>query len=155
MTIPHNLTLEGVSTGMEFGEYVLGPITRADIVRYAGASGDFNPIHIDEGYARNTGAPTVFAMGMLPAGYLAHALSDWIGGPHRLRRFKVRFTTRVWPGDEIVCTGRVTSIDGARVTLSLEARRRGNGPEGAELPDEEVALLGEAEADLSATVPNQ
>ena len=68
MSAPESITLDGVSPGMELGEVVFGPLERADIVRYAGASGDFNPIHIDEGYARETGAPTVFAMGMLPAG---------------------------------------------------------------------------------------
>jgi acyl dehydratase len=134
---------------MDLEEVVFGPLQRVDIVRYAGASGDFNPIHTDEGYARATGAPTVFAMGMLPAGYLAHALSDWFGGPQRVRRFKVRFTTRVWPGDEIACGGRVESIDGTLVHVSLEARRRGSGPDGTDLPEEETAIVGEADVELS------
>ena len=103
MSTPRTVALDAVTPGMDLEEVVFGPLQRVDIVRYAGASGDFNPIHTDEGYARATGAPTVFAMGMLPAGYLAHALSDWFGGPQRVRRFKVRFTTRVWPGDEIAC----------------------------------------------------
>ncbi|MFN2489161.1 MAG: MaoC/PaaZ C-terminal domain-containing protein [Actinomycetota bacterium] len=138
-----------MTPGMDLGEVVFGPLERGDIVRYAGASGDFNPIHIDEGYARAAGAPTVFAMGMLPAGYLAHAVSDWFGGPHRLRRFKVRFTTRVWPGDELVCAGRVETLGaGGVVTVKLEARRRGSGPEGLELPAEEPALVGEAEVEV-------
>ena len=148
MTTPETITLDGVTPGMEFGEVVYGPLERADIVRYAGASGDFNPIHIDEGYAQSTGAPTVFAMGMLAAGYLAHAASDWFGGPHHLRRFKVRFTTRVWPGDEIACTGRVVSIEGGLVKVTMEARRRGPGPDGLDLPEEETALIGEADVEL-------
>jgi acyl dehydratase len=134
---------------MDLEEVVFGPLQRVDIVRYAGASGDFNPIHTDEGYARATGAPTVFAMGMLPAGYLAHAISDWFGGPQHLRRFKVRFTTRVWPGDELACVGRVESIDGRVVRVSIEARRRGSGPEGVDLPKEETAIMGEADVELS------
>jgi acyl dehydratase len=134
---------------MDLEEVVFGPLQRVDIVRYAGASGDFNPIHTDEGYARATGAPTVFAMGMLPAGYLAHAISDWFGGPQHLRRFKVRFTTRVWPGDELACVGRVESIDGRVVRVSIEARRRGSGPEGVDLPKEETAIIGEADVELS------
>lgn len=145
---PPKLTLEGVTPGMEFEEVVFGPIDRADIVRYAGASGDFNPIHIDEGYARGTGAPTVFAMGMLPAGYLATATSRWVGGPQHLRRFKVRFTTRVWPGDEIACTGRVVAIEDGIVRMTLEARRRGTGPDGLDLPEEETAIVGEADVEL-------
>jgi acyl dehydratase len=151
MSLPHGVDLDGVAVGAELGEVVFGPVTRADIVRYAGASGDFNPIHIDEGYARATGAPTVFAMGMLPAGYLAHAVSDWFGGPHRLRRFKVRFSARVWPGDELVCSGRVGDVRPGRVVaVALEARRRGDGPPGAGVPAEEVALVGEADVELPA-----
>jgi acyl dehydratase len=148
MSQPQKITLEGVTPGMELGEAVFGPLGRVDIVRYAGASGDFNPIHIDEGYARSTGAPTVFSMGMLPAGYLAHAVADWFGAPHYLRRFKVRFTTRVWPGDELVCTGRVVAIEDGVVKTTLEARRRGAGPDGIELPAEETAIVGEADVEL-------
>jgi acyl dehydratase len=148
VSAPDQMTLEGVSPGMELGEVVYGPLQRADIVRYAGASGDFNPIHVDEGYARSTGAPTVFAMGMLPAGYLAHALSDWFGGPQHLRRFKVRFTTRVWPGDEIVCSGRIDSIEEGVVKVVVQALRRGPGPEGANLSEEEVAIVGDADIEL-------
>ena len=148
MSAPQTITMDGVSPGMEFGEMVFGPLARVDIVKYAGASGDFNPIHTDEGYAQATGAPTVFAMGMLPAGYLAHAVADWFGGSQNLRRFKVRFTTRVWPGDEIACTGRVVSIEDGLVKVTMEARRRGPGPDGLHLPEEETALIGEADVEL-------
>jgi acyl dehydratase len=149
VSTPRTVTLDAVTPGMDLEAVVFGPLARVDIVRYAGASGDFNPIHTDEDYARATGAPTVFAMGMLPAGYLAHAISDWFGGPQHVRRYKVRFTTRVWPGDEVVCGGRVESIDGPMVTLVLEARRRGSGPPGIELPEEEVAIVGSADIELT------
>ena len=148
MSVPETITMDGVSPGMELGEVAFGPLSRVDIVKYAGASGDFNPVHTDEGYARSTGAPTVFAMGMLPAGYLAHAVADWFGGSQNLRRFKVRFTTRVWPGDAIACTGRVVSIEDGLVKVTMEARRRGPGPDGLELPEEETALIGEADVEL-------
>ena len=148
MGTPETITMDGITPGQEFGEVVFGPLERVDLVRYAGASGDFNPIHTDEGYARRTGAPTVFAMGMLPAGYLAHAVSDWFGGPQNLRRFKVRFTTRVWPGDEIVCRARVVSIENGIVKTTLEARRRGSGPESLDLPEEETAIIAEADVEL-------
>ena len=144
------VTLDGIEPGMDLDELVYGPIQRSDIVRYAGASGDFNPIHIDEGYARSTGAPSVFAMGMLPAGYVAGAVSEWFGGPHRLRRFKVRFTARVWPEDEIVCTGTVTAIEDGLVKVTFEARRRGPGPEGANVKEEEPAIIGDADVELPA-----
>lgn len=147
MSTPADISLEAISPGMELEEVVYGPISRDDIKRYADASGDDNPIHQDEDYARSSGAPTVFAMGMLPAGYLAHAVSDWFGGPQNLARFKVRFTTRVWPGDEIACRGVVTEV-GDVVKVSLEAFRRGSGPDGLELPEEELALKGEADITL-------
>jgi acyl dehydratase len=133
---------------MELGEIVFGPVTRADFVRYAAASGDDNPIHQDEEYARRSGAPTVFAMGMLNAGYVAHAIADWFGGPQNLRRYKVRFTNRVWPGDEIVCTGKVVAIEDGVVKATVEARRRGKGPEGLGLDEEQSAILAEVDVVL-------
>lgn len=139
---------DAVSPGMELGEVVYGPVAGEDFVRYAEASGDDNPIHQDEEYARRSGAPTVFAMGMLNAGYLAHAVSDWFGGPQNLRRFKVRFTTRVWPGDEVVCKGSVSGIENGIVKVTLQALRRGDGPDGVELPREETAIVGEADVEL-------
>jgi acyl dehydratase len=148
MSVPQQLNRGDLVPGMQLGEAVFGPLGRGDIVRYAGASGDFNPIHIDDDYARSAGAPGVFAMGMLPAGYLAHALSDWFGGPHRLRRYKVRFATRVWPGDELVCTGSIASLEDGLVKVTLEARRRGAGPRGLGVPDEELAIVGEADLEV-------
>ena len=145
---PQTITLDSVTPGMELGEAVFGPLERDDFVRYAQASGDDNPIHQDEAYARSSGAPTVFAMGMLNAGYLAHALSDWFGGPQHLRRYKVRFTNRVWPGDELVCSGRVMAIENGLVKVTIEARRRGPGPDGLDLPQEESAIVGDADIEL-------
>lgn len=148
MTIVQKLTKSAVSVGMELPEKVFGPITREQIKAYADASGDDNPIHQDEEYAKASGAPTVFAMGMLPAGYLAHAISDWFGGPQNLRRFKVRFTTRVWPGDEIVCRGTVVALEDGLVKATVEAFRRGDGPEGLDLKNEERAISAEADVEL-------
>jgi acyl dehydratase len=148
MSEVQQITLDAVTPGMDLQEVVYGPFEREDFVRYAEASGDNNPIHQDEEYARSSGAPTVFAMGMLPAGYLAHAVADWFGGPLNIRRFKVRFTTRSWPGDEIVCTGRVTAIENGLVKVALEAKRRGKGPEGLGLDEKQTAIMGEADIEL-------
>ena len=145
---PAQVTGEALTPGLELGPTVFGPLTRADIVRYAGASGDFNPLHTDDEYARAVGAPGVFVMGMLPGGYLATAVSGWFGGPLHLRRFKVRFTARVWPGDEIVCSGKVVSTQDGLVKAALEALRRGPGPAELGLPPEEVAITGEADVEL-------
>ena len=144
------ISLDAITPGMQLGEMVYGPMQREDFKAYADASGDDNPIHQDDDYARKTGAPSVFAMGMLPAGYLAHALSDWFGGPQHLRRFKVRFTARSWPDDEIVCDGRVVSIEGNIVRVEVEARRRGEGPPELKLEHEQLALTGEADIELPA-----
>ncbi len=101
---------------------VVGPITRTHIVRYAGASGDFTPIHHDEPLARQVGLPSVFTMGMLQAGMLAHLVADWLGLAN-VRRFAVRFEERVWPGDELTFTATVTSVTGdggvERVTADI------------------------------------
>lgn len=145
MTQPSDITLDAVTPGMDLGEAVFGSLSREDFVAYANASGDDNPIHQDEEYAKASGAPTVFAMGMLNAGYLAHAVSDWFGGPQNIKRYKVRFTNRVWPGDELVCTGKVVSIEDGVVKVTVEARRRGKGPEGLGLDEEQTAIVGEAD----------
>jgi acyl dehydratase len=91
-------------------ELRVGPVTRTQIVRFAGAGGDFNPIHHDEEFARAAGQPTVFAMGQLQAALLARLAADWLGR-ERLLSLSVRFTAKVWPGDELVLSGSVDSED--------------------------------------------
>jgi acyl dehydratase len=98
---------DDVAEGTAIPPVVVEHLTRTDLVRYAGASGDFNPIHHDEEFARAAGNPTVFGHGMLTAGILSRCLTDFIGVGN-LRRYKVRFATRVWPGDTITCAGKVT-----------------------------------------------
>jgi acyl dehydratase len=144
------MSVQHIEAGTELAEKVFGPLAREDFVRYANASGDDNPIHQDEEYARKSGAPTVFAMGMLNAGYLATAVGQWFGGVENLRRFKVRFTNRVWPGDEVVCRGKVESVSNGVATVSLEVLRRGDGPSELNLDREQTAITGEAEIELSS-----
>lgn len=108
----------------------VGPLTRTDFVRYQGASGDFNPIHHDEAFARAAGFPTVFSVGMLQAGILAAYATDWLG-PEHVRRFGVRFREQVWPDDVLTCTGAVVrryEEDGERrVDLDLTCTRQTGG----------------------------
>ena len=92
--------------GPEPREY--GPLTRTDFVRYQGASGDFNPIHHDEEFAKSAGYPGVFSVGMLQAGILATYCTDWLGAEH-VRRFAVQFREQVWPGDHLVCSATVAA----------------------------------------------
>jgi acyl dehydratase len=98
---------EDVKEGEALPEVRVEKLTRTDFVRYAGASGDFNPIHHDQTFAEASGNPTVFAMGMLNASILSRVITAFAGRPG-VRRYKVRFATRAWPGDDVVCRGRVT-----------------------------------------------
>jgi acyl dehydratase len=99
------LYFEDVSEGDESPELSL-EVTRTHIVKYAGAGGDFNPIHHDETFAKSMGLPSVFAMGLMQGGYLARMLTDWVGVGN-LRLCKIRFTGQVWPGETIICRGRI------------------------------------------------
>lgn len=84
----------------------VGPVTRTQIVRFAGAGGDFNPMHHDEPFAQAAGEPGVVAMGQLSAALLARLAAQWLGAV-ALRSLSVRFTAKVWPGDELELVGRV------------------------------------------------
>src|SRR5436305_9016583 len=84
-------------------------LTRTELVMYAGASGDFNPMHHDEVKAKEAGLPSVFGHGMFSMGLLGKAVTDYVGVGN-LKRFKVRFTKQTWPGEvltsKIVVTGK-------------------------------------------------
>jgi acyl dehydratase len=75
-------------------------VTRADLVRYAGASGDLNPIHYSDRVASAVGLPGVIAHGMLTMGLAARAVATWAGGPDRVASFTVRFTSMVVVPDD-------------------------------------------------------
>src|SRR4029078_2385525 len=80
------------------------------IVQYAGASGDYNPLHTDELFAREVaGYPGVLAHGMLTMGMTGRVLTDWVGDG-RLLRYGVRFVKQVWPGDRLTATAEVTAV---------------------------------------------
>jgi len=100
--------------------------TRTDLVRYAGASGDFNPIHHSDFYAAQVGLPGVVAHGLLTMGTALRVVTDWVGDPTRVRSYAVRFTKPVVvpddaAGAEVVVTATVTAVDGTRVTVGLDA----------------------------------
>ena len=83
-------------------------------VRYAGASGDFNPIHIDEDFARQVGLPGKILHGLWTMAQVARAQTEAGGGPHSLRRLQVQFRGMGLPEQEIVVTGTVIEVDEGR-----------------------------------------
>ena len=131
------MSAHDLSVGAELPTRTFGPLTRTDFVRYQGASGDFNPIHHDEEFARSAGFETVFSVGMLQAGLLATYCTDVLGAAN-IRRFKVQFREQVWPGDRLTAYGRVTRVYEAdeepRVDLEITMTRENGG----------VAIKGEA-----------
>jgi acyl dehydratase len=89
---------------------VIENVNRSHIVKYAGASGDFNPLHHDDTVAQGLGGyPSVFAHGMFSMGLTGRMLTDWLG-PAALKTYGVRFTRQVWPGDTLTARGEVTSV---------------------------------------------
>ena len=89
--------------------FEISEVNRTHFVRYAGVSGDLNPIHHDQTYAEKAGLPTVFGLGMFTAGALSRVVSEWFG-PESVKRLKVRFSSRLWPGDAIVFTGTIVRV---------------------------------------------
>ncbi len=109
-----------LTPGQEGPVRTLGPITQTDVVRFAGAGGDFNPLHHDPAFAAKAGFPAVIAMGQFQAGLLGSWLSDWVGIEHLLG-YRVRFVAPLLLGDTITLGGRVTDVDegadGLRIAL--------------------------------------
>ncbi len=101
------------------------PLQRAALVRYAGASGDFNPIHWNQRVATSVGLPDVIAHGMLTMGLATRAVTTWLDDPGALIDIGVRFTRPIAvpdPGEAVlVVTGQVSAVDGDRATIALTA----------------------------------
>lgn len=104
---------EDVAVGGTMPPLVKPPIQQIQLTRYAGASGDFNPIHQDDAFAKAAGMGGVFAHGMLSMGFVAQSVTDWLG-VGRVRRISVRFAALVRLGDVITCHGRVLEKRPAR-----------------------------------------
>lgn len=99
-----------LSVGDTHSERVVENLSRTQIVQYAGASGDYNPLHTDEVYTTQVaGYPSVFAHGMLTMGLTSKMLTNYVGAG-RLTKFGVRFTNQVWPGDTLDATATVEAI---------------------------------------------
>jgi acyl dehydratase len=113
------LKASGVKVGDTHTERVADNLTRTQIVQYAGASGDYNPIHTDETYTTKVaGYPSVFAHGMLTMGLTGKMLTNYVGDG-RLIKFGVRFTNQVWPGDTLDAKATVTAVTGEKIELEV------------------------------------
>ena len=134
------LFFEDVSEG-DAGPEIRHELTRTDLVQYAGASGDFNPMHTDEVKAKEAGLPSVFGHGMFSAGFLATAITNYVGVGN-LTRYRVRFAKQTWPGETFVTKVTVTNTrkeDGANL-VDLDCQLVNQ--------DGEVKVSGEATAEL-------
>lgn len=125
------------TVGDQLPAITFGPISRATLALYAGASGDHNPIHIDSDMARASGMPDVFAQGMLSFGVLARVPTEW-AGPERLRSFGARFVSMTQVHDLITCSGEVTE------TFEADGERRARIAVTATAQDGRRTLIGEA-----------
>ena len=109
--------------GDQLPSLTLGPIGQADLVLYANASGDQNPIHIDQDFAKKSGLPNVIAHGMLIMSYLGRLLTNFIP-QSSIKNFTVQFSNMTHLNQQVICTGKVLekdSIDGKEVvTISLK-----------------------------------
>ena len=117
--------LKDLQTGDNIPDLVKEPITRTQLALFAGASGDHNPIHLDDEEARKGGLPGVIAHGMLNMAYLSQLLTRLVP-QKQLRGFQARFVGMTKPGDVITCSGEVTGRedDGGETVLDLKISAR-------------------------------
>lgn len=129
-----------LKVGETYSECVVEDLKRTQIVQYAGASGDYNPLHSDEVFTTKVaGYPSVFAHGMLTMGMTGRMLTNYVGDG-RLTKFGVRFTSQVWPGDSLTATSTVESVENGLVRLAVNTTNQ----------DGATVLSGYAEARLDA-----
>jgi acyl dehydratase len=104
------LSASKLSVGDTHEEVVVDDLTRTQLVMYAGTSGDYNPLHTDDLYTKEVaGYPGVFAHGMLSMGLTGTMLTNYVGDG-RLKKYGVRFTNQVWPGDTLTAKSTVAGL---------------------------------------------
>lgn len=119
------MTFDEVKLGDPLPALEKPPITKKQLVMYAGASGDFNPIHYDDPFAREGGHPQVIAHGMLSMGFFGELVGA-IAGPGAVRRISARFKAVTYPGDVITCSGEIVEKheEAREVVIRLIARNQ-------------------------------
>ncbi len=114
------LSASNLKAGDTYTESLVEDLSRTQIVMYAGASGDYNPVHTDEKFTKEVaGYPSVFAHGMLTMGMTGRMLTNYVGDG-RLTKYGVRFTSQVWPGDSLNATATVVDVTDGIVNLNVE-----------------------------------
>jgi acyl dehydratase len=113
------LRFEDVGVGQEIPE-VAKVVRREDVKAYADASGDQNPLHQDDAFARSVGFPGIIAHGMFTMAHLTTSLTQWLGDPAALRWIRVQFRAVVFMDETIVAGGRVTDMDPVAKTAKLD-----------------------------------
>jgi acyl dehydratase len=116
--------MSAIEPGVELAQLRVTP-DRYTTVRYAGASGDFNPIHLDDQFAQSVGLPGRILHGLYTMALLARAQTEALGGPEHLKRLAVQFRGIAVPDHEIVISSTVKERDGERLTVSTTAEQQG------------------------------
>ena len=130
------LNASDLNVGDTYTETLVEDLSRTQIVQYAGASGDYNPLHTDEIFTTKVaGYPSVFAHGMLTMGMTGRMVTNYVGDG-RLTKYGVRFTNQVWPGDTLSSTATVEEVSDGLVKLNVQTTNQ----------DGAVVLSGYAEA---------
>ena len=135
-----DMKVKDLKVGDTFSQRLVEDLKRTQIVQYAGASGDYNPLHTDEIFTTQVaGYPSVFAHGMLTMGMTGKMLTDYVGDA-RLTKYGVRFTSQVWPGDTLDATATVKAIHDGLAEFDVSTKNQ----DGVEV------LSGYAEARIDA-----
>ncbi|MEQ8693225.1 MAG: MaoC family dehydratase [Pseudomonadales bacterium] len=131
------LNYDALNVGDELPEHICGPISRATLALYGGASGDHNPIHVDSDFAKKAGMSDVFAHGMLSMAYLAQLLTNWVN-QSQLREYGVRFAAITPVHAKVTCKGKVIE------KLDVGGERCAKLELSAEIDDGTKTLIGDA-----------
>ena len=118
---PRKIYFENVRVGDELPAMAKSPVDRVQLARFAGATADYNPLYVDEVYAKSLGMPSVYAPSLLGMSFLGQLVGDWARGAS-LKKFTVKFIKLLWPGDTLVCKGRVSDRhgDGGKYFIDLD-----------------------------------